>query len=53
MDISFVERIKKLKQERDAVIVAHMYQNDDVQAVADMVGDSFALSKYCTGRKTC
>ena len=31
MDISFVERIKKLKQERDAVIVAHMYQNDDVQ----------------------
>ena len=51
MDVGFVERIKKLKQERDAVIVAHMYQNDDVQAVADMVGDSFALSKYCTGRK--
>ncbi len=45
-----VERIKKLKQERNAVIVAHMYQNDEVQAVADIVGDSFALSKFCTTR---
>lgn len=45
-----VERIKKLKQERDAVIVAHMYQNDEIQAIADIVGDSFALSKYCASR---
>ena len=50
MDVNLQERIKKLKQERNAVIVAHMYQNDDVQAVADMVGDSYALSKYCTNR---
>lgn len=50
MDNDFIERIKKLKQERNAVIVAHMYQNDEVQAVADMVGDSYALSKYCTNR---
>jgi len=39
--------ILALKQERNAVIVAHNYQIDDVQAVADVIGDSFALSKYC------
>jgi len=42
-----VEEIKKLKKERNAVIVAHNYQIDEVQEIADMVGDSFALSKYC------
>lgn len=39
--------IQKLKKERGAVIVAHSYQVDEVQEIADMVGDSFALSKYC------
>ena len=39
--------ILALKQERNAVIVAHNYQIDDVQALADVIGDSFALSKYC------
>lgn len=38
------ERIVRLKKERDAVIVAHMYQNAEVQAIADIVGDSFALA---------
>jgi len=42
-----VENILKLKKERNAVIVAHNYQVDDVQEIADVVGDSFALSKYC------
>lgn len=45
-----VRRIMSLKKEKDAVIVAHMYQNPDVQDIADMVGDSFALSKYCASR---
>jgi quinolinate synthase len=39
--------ILALKQQRNAVIVAHNYQVDEVQALADMIGDSFALSKYC------
>ncbi|HHW30611.1 MAG TPA: quinolinate synthase NadA [Clostridiaceae bacterium] len=43
------KRIYELKKEREAVIVAHNYQVDDVQEIADMVGDSFALSKYCAG----
>ncbi len=42
-----VNKILKLKEERNAVIVAHNYQIDDVQDIADVVGDSFALSKYC------
>ncbi len=42
-----IENINKMKQERNAVIVAHNYQVDEVQEVADIVGDSFALSQYC------
>lgn len=42
-----INEILELKKERKAVIVAHSYQVDDVQEIADMVGDSFALSKYC------
>lgn len=42
-----VENILKLKKEKNAIIVAHNYQVDDVQEIADLVGDSFALSKYC------
>lgn len=41
------KKISELKKERNAVIVAHNYQVDDVQRIADVVGDSFALSKYC------
>ena len=39
------ERIEKLKQEKDAVILAHYYVNDEVQAIADYVGDSYYLAK--------
>lgn len=42
-----IKEILELKKERNAVIVAHSYQIDDIQEIADMVGDSFALSKYC------
>ncbi|MBQ6843362.1 MAG: quinolinate synthase NadA [Agathobacter sp.] len=44
MELS-VERIKQLKKEKNAVILAHYYVADEVQAIADEVGDSFYLSK--------
>lgn len=44
---TMIQQIRKLKKEHNAVIVAHNYQVDDVQDIADVTGDSFALSKYC------
>jgi len=39
------DKICKLKEEKNAVILAHFYAPDEVQKVADYVGDSFYLAK--------
>lgn len=42
------EQIQALKKEKDAVILAHYYVEDEVQEIADYVGDSYYLSKIAT-----
>ena len=39
------DKITNLKKEKNAVILAHYYVPDEVQAIADYVGDSFYLAK--------
>ena len=46
--MSVTSDILKLKKEKNAVILAHYYVDEDVQEVADYVGDSFYLSKVAT-----
>lgn len=40
-----LSKIEMLKKEKDAVILAHYYVNDEIQEIADYVGDSYYLSK--------
>ena len=40
-----LREIRRLKEERDAVVLAHYYVTPDAQDLADYVGDSFFLSR--------
>src|SRR5487761_1654495 len=40
-----VDEIRELRRDRNALILAHNYQRDEVQDIADFVGDSLGLSQ--------
>ena len=41
-----IEAIKQLKEEKHALIMAHYYQQGEIQDIADYVGDSLALAQW-------
>jgi len=44
-DKEIIEKINTLKKERRAIILAHNYERDEVQRIADHTGDSLGLSR--------
>lgn len=50
--LDLFEEIKKLKKEKNAIILAHYYQDADIQDIADYIGDSLGLAQQAEKTKS-
>src|SRR5947208_5970611 len=46
--LSLIDEIKQLKKQKNATILAHYYQDSDIQELADFTGDSLKLARAAT-----
>ncbi len=49
--LDLFEEIKKIKKEKNAIILAHYYQEPDIQDIADYIGDSLGLAQFAEKTK--
>jgi len=49
--LNLVNELNSLRKEKNAIILAHYYQNADIQDIADFIGDSLALSQQAAKTK--
>lgn len=52
VDLDLFSEIERLKKAKDAVLLAHYYQDPDIQDIADFVGDSLELAKAARSSQT-